>query len=209
MKSFSNDADILRHETILFGDLHLRVQVLASGAGGIVSGTSFIVPGASFVSAGVESGHVIFLQRAGTIDGFYEVVSVDSQTQLTVSVLRSDRNEPAKAPPEATEVSYRVCSYSPQAHDVFLRLCAHFGITAAQAATIPDTTTLRRASVYLTLATVFASIASREGFEQEYLDKSDRYTEMFLQAVEACEFAANIDGNPVRKSGSDTNPKRR
>ena len=139
MKSFSSDADLLRHETILFGDLHLRVQVLASGTAGTVTGTSFTVPDASFISAGIEPGHVVFLLRAGMIDGFYEVVSVDSPTQLTVSVLRDDRNGPPKAPPEATEVAYRVCSYAPQANDAFVRLCAHFGITAEQAATITDT----------------------------------------------------------------------
>ena len=36
MVSFSNDADILKYEPILFGELHLPQQVLATGIGGTV-----------------------------------------------------------------------------------------------------------------------------------------------------------------------------
>jgi len=34
MVSFSNDADILKYEPVLFGELHLPWQVLAAGTGG-------------------------------------------------------------------------------------------------------------------------------------------------------------------------------
>jgi len=203
MKSFSNDADILRYETILFGDLHLRVQVLASGSGGAVSGAQFTAQDASFIDAGVEAGCVIWLDNTATHNSFYEVVSVDSATQLTVSILRDDRDGPVRPPQPATEVNYQICSYAPQANDAFIRLCGHFGITADEAATIPDISGLRQASVYLTIATVFATIAGREGFAQEYLDKSERYVDLFLDAVERCCFTVEKGGVTVTKRGGE------
>jgi hypothetical protein len=204
MKSFSNDSDILRYEPILFSDLYVRVNLLASGSGGVVSGTSFTAASASFITAGVEAGGVISLSNAaGTIGGLYEIVSVDSATQLTVSVLRDERGGLAKAPPQASDVSYRVVSYGPQSNDVFVRFCEHFRITAGQAATIPNTAGLREASVYLTIATVFAVIATREGFAQGYLNKSDQYTDRFIEAIERCRFVVEIDGKVVTRRGGE------
>ncbi len=209
MKTFSTDCDILRYEPVLFGDLHLRVNVIASGTGGATSGTTFTASAANFITAGVEPGCVIYLSNAaGAISSFYEVISVNSQTQLTVSLLRADRNDVPKAPPQANEIAYRVCSYAPQANDVFLRLCDHFRITPGEAATITDSASLRRASVFLTMATVFAAIASRENFAQEYLDKSDRYTDLFIEAIDQCRFNVCLNGKKVTYSGCELRTER-
>jgi hypothetical protein len=204
MKSFSNDSDILRYETILFGEMHLRGQVIASGTAGAVSGTHLTATGASFITAGVEAGCVVYLSNAGnTIGAGYEIVSVDSETQLTVSVIRGERAGAAQAPPAASDVAYRVCSYGPQANEAFVRLCEYFRITPEQAETIENTEGLRQASVHLTIATVFAIIAGREGFAQGYLDKSDKYTDGFLRGLERCRFTVEIDGKTVTKRGGE------
>ena len=91
MVSFSNDVDILKYEPILFGELYLPWQVLAAGTGGTLSGTTFTAADADFVNAQVAAGGVIYMQSVdGSLDGAYEIVTVDSPTQLTVSVLRPD-----------------------------------------------------------------------------------------------------------------------
>ncbi len=83
MVNFSNDADILKYEPILFGELHLPGQTLTAGTGGTLSGTTFSVSGADFVSAQVSAGGVAYLQSAdGSLDVAFEIVSVDSATQL-------------------------------------------------------------------------------------------------------------------------------
>ena len=100
MVSFSNDADILRYEPVLFGELYLPGQVLTAGTGGQLEGTTFTASGADFVSAQVSAGGVVELQTAdGALDGAYEIVAVDSATQLSVSVVRSDSDGAAIAPP--------------------------------------------------------------------------------------------------------------
>jgi hypothetical protein len=59
MVSFSNDADILKYEPILFGELHLPWQVLWAGTGGTLSGTTFTANDADFVAARISAGGVV------------------------------------------------------------------------------------------------------------------------------------------------------
>ena len=97
MVSFSNDTDILKYEPILFGELHLPWQVLIAGTGGTLNGTTFTTDDADFVTAQVSTGGVIYMRSAdGSLDGAYEIVSVDSATQLSLSVIRSDPNSRGK-----------------------------------------------------------------------------------------------------------------
>ena len=139
MIKFSSDADILRYEPILFGELHLPGQVLAAGTGGTLSGTSFTGSGADFIGVQVLAGGVIYLRSAdGLLDGAYEIVSVDSATQLTVSVVRADSNAAAIAPPAATDISYRVSTLRPQAGEVGFQLTEYFGIRPGNPASDMD-----------------------------------------------------------------------
>jgi hypothetical protein len=132
MVSFSTDADISKYEPMLFGELHLPWQVLAAGSVGVLSGTSFAAEGADFVGAKVSAGGVIHLRSAdGTLDGAYEIVSVDSATELTVSVLRPDAADEAIAPPAGTDISYRVSTFAPQAGEAGFRLTEYFGFGPA------------------------------------------------------------------------------
>ena len=109
MNSFSNDVDILRYEPSLFGDLHFSSQILSSGSGGEISGTTFIAPDADFNAAKVMAGMVVYLQSAdGVVDGAYEIVSVDSTAQLTISVLRADGQTEAIALTDGQDVNYRI-----------------------------------------------------------------------------------------------------
>ena len=70
------------------------------GNGWELAGTTFEASGANFVSAGVEAGDCVYLRSAdGILDGVYEIVAVDSATQLCVSVLRADSEADPIAPP--------------------------------------------------------------------------------------------------------------
>ncbi len=87
---------------MLFGELHLPSQVKAGGTGASLSGTTLTAAGADFIAAEIEAGGVIYLRSAdGTLDGAFEIVSVDSATALTVSVVRADAADPAVAPRRA------------------------------------------------------------------------------------------------------------
>jgi len=203
MVSFSNDADILKYEPILFGELHLPQQVLATGTGGTLSGTTFTASGADFVSAQVCSGGVIYLQSAdGTLDGAYEIVSVDSATQLSVSVIRSDSEMAAIAPPAATDISYRVSTFGPQTNEVGFQLTEYFGISPGNPASdidaedILDTDVLKRVSVFAVISSVYAMLASKAK-DENFWKKSQYYQKLFAKSKERCRLSIDAGSDGV------------
>jgi hypothetical protein len=203
MVSFSNDADILKYEPVLFGELHLPGQVLAAGTGGVLSGTTFTASGADFVSAQVTAGGVIYLQSAdGSLDGAYEIISVDSVTQLSVSVIRSDSDGEPIAPPAATGISYHVSTFEPQANEVSFQLTEYFGIKPGNPASdidvedVLDTDVLKRASVFAVISNVYAMLAS-SGKDENFWKKSLHYQKLFVRARERCRLSIDVGSDGV------------
>ena len=199
MVTFSNDADILRYEPILFGELHLPGQVMTAGTGGTLSGTTFTAEDTDFVSAQVSAGGVIHLQSAeGMLDGAYEIVSVDSTTQLTVSIIRTDGGDEPIAPPAAEDVSYRISTFRPQANEAAFQLTEYFGIRPGNPASsidvqsILDAEVLRRASVFAIISSVYAMLASKAN-EENFWKKSLHYQKLFEKARQRIRLS--IDGS--------------
>jgi hypothetical protein len=203
MAKFSNDADILKYEPILFSELHLTGQVLASGTGGILSGTTFTASGADFVGAQVSVGGAIYLQSAnGTLDGVFEIVSVNSATQLHVSVIRESSDDTAVAPPSATGISYRISTFRPQASEVGFQLTEYFGIGPGNptsdydADDILDTNVLRRASVFAVISSVYATLASKTE-DENFWKKSQHYQKLFEKARAQCRLSIDAGSDGV------------
>ena len=203
MVQFSNDADILRYEPTLFGELHLPGQVLSGGTGGVLSGTTFTANGANFVSGQVSAGGVVYLQSVdGMVDGAYEIVSVDSATQLTVSVIRSGSSDEAIAPPTATDISYRISTFGPQASEAGFQLTEYFGIKPGNAASdieadeILDTDVLRRASVFAVISSVYAMLASKVK-DDNFWRKSGHYQKLFESARQRCRLSIDADNDGI------------
>jgi hypothetical protein len=200
---FSNDVDVLKYEPALFGELHLPSQVKASGAGAVLSGTTLTAAQADFVASGGEAGGVVHLRSAdGSLDGPYEIVSVDSATQLTVSVLRADATHPAVAPSVGGEVSYRISTLEPQAVDAALQLTEHFGIQPGDPASgisvenLVDTEGLRRTSALLVISNVYATWAGR-GEGECFSQKSRLYKQLYEKARQRCHVSVDLGSDGV------------
>lgn len=198
MVCFSNDADILKYEPALFGELHLPWQVVAAGTGGEISATTFTDDDADFVSAQVQAGGVIYLRSAdGLLDGAYEIVSVDSTTQLTISVIRPDSDSPSIAPPAASEITYRVSTFAPQTAEVGFQLTEYFGIKPGNPAgnyaveDVLDTNVLKRASVFAVIASVYRLVASKDK-DENFWNKSTHYQALFEKARERCRLSIDV-----------------
>ncbi|MFH1716962.1 MAG: hypothetical protein ABIF19_06395 [Planctomycetota bacterium] len=203
MTIFSNDADILKYEPVLFGELHLPWQVLAAGTGATLSGTTLTASAADFVSAQVATGGVVYLQSAdGTLDGPFEIVSVDSATQLGISVIRSDPNDAAIAPPAATDISYRISTFGPQANEVALQLTEYFGIRPGNPASpidiadVLDASVLRLASVFAVISVVYAMLAGRAN-DENFWSKSLYYQRLFAKARGRCRLSIDVGDDGV------------
>lgn len=203
MVSFSNDVDILKYEPILFGELYLPWQVLAEGSGGTLSGITFTAEGADFVAAQVSAGGVIYLQSEDkSLDGVYEIVSVDSQTQLGISVIRSDMQAESVAPPAAENISYRISTFLPQANEVGFQLTEYFGIKPGNPASdysvedILDTGVLRQASVFAVISSIYAMLAGKAE-DENFWKKSMHYQKLFNNAKARVRLSIDIGSDGV------------
>lgn len=203
MVSFSNDVDILKYEPILFGELHLPGQVLTAGTCGTLTGTTFTANGADFVSAQVSAGTVIYLQSSdGTLDGAFEIVAVDSATQLTISIIRADSDDGLIAPPSATDITYRISTFKPQASEAAFQLTEYFSIKPGNPASVYDvqdvldTDVLKTASVFAVISTVYAMLASKAE-DENFWTKSLYYKTLFEKARERCRLSIDIGSDEV------------
>jgi hypothetical protein len=203
MVSFSNDVDILKYEPMLFGHLHLPWQVFAEGSGGTLSGTTFTAAGADFISSGVCVGGVIYLvSEDKVLDGAFEIVSVDSATQLGVSVLRSNSQADAVAPPAASDIFYRISTFAPQANEIGFQLTEYFGIRPGNPASdygvedVLDTSVLRQVSVFAVLACVYAMLAGKAQ-DENFWKKSLYYQKLFNKAKERARLSIDLGADGV------------
>ena len=207
MLVFSKDVDILRYEAVMFSELHFPWQVLCEGDGGQLSGTTFSKTGEDFVTAGVEAGGVIYLKSSGGLDGAYEIVSVDSATSLTVSVVRADETASAVSPGSGSDISYRISTFAPQANEALFALTQYFGIAPGNPNSvydsddIVDASVLKQASVYAVIAAVYTTLASRAE-DEGFWKKSLHYQKLFEKSRERCQLSIDIDGDG---SGEDSN----
>lgn len=203
MTTFSNDVDILKHEPVLFGELHWPSQVRASGTGATLNVTTLTAGGADFIAAGVGAGGVIYLRSVeGALEGAYEIVSVDSATELTISVVRADVADPAIAPREAADSAYRVSTFEPQAEAVAFELTQYFGLRPGDPTSVIgvenllDTQGLRRASVLAVIARVYGDWSTqRQG--ESFCRKSVLYQQLFEKARQRCHLTVDLGADGV------------
>lgn len=203
MIRFSHDRDILKYEPVLFGPLHLPTQVLARCSGAALSGTTLTDAAGDFVNAGIEAGGVVYLASAnGVLDGAYEIVSVDSATQLTVSVLRADSEGDVVAPPAAGDITYRISTLAPQATEAAFQLTEYFGIQPGDptseiaAESIIDAEGLRYASTLAVIASVYATWANQTADGGQW-QKGRHYRQRFEAAQRRCRLALDLDGDGI------------
>ncbi len=202
MTTFSSDVDLLKWEPVLFRELAWASQTLCTGSDGVVSGTTLTSASGAFEAAGVQAGHVVYLNDGAELDGCYEIVSVDSATQLTVSVVRQSSDGAAVAAPSGSGVSYRVSTFDPQAEEVAYGLLQYFGIESGRedgvtVEEIVDGRSLRQAAVCGVLAAVFAASGCGKEDASGHWKKSLHYKQLFHTARSRARVGIDTDGDGV------------
>src|SRR3954468_10271705 len=84
MSPFCTDIDLLHWEPNICRDAAFASQTLMSGTADL-AGTTLTISSGSFEDSNIEPGQVVVL--SGAVTGSFPILSVDSATQLTVSVL--------------------------------------------------------------------------------------------------------------------------
>jgi hypothetical protein len=200
MSQFCTDRDILAIEPNAFLAGGFPSQELAAGSDGAVTGTTFTSAASDFQPAAVEAGMVLCTYTTTPAEGTAcEIVSVDSATSLTVSVLRADSEAPAVPPPEGSELSFRVRTFAPQIKSVSdtlarkLRQLAEVGGLAA--ADFADSAQLARVCAYGVLAAVFVARAENATPADANWIKAEHYRNEFRRLQLQLRLSVDADGD--------------
>jgi hypothetical protein len=201
MSQFCNDRDILAVEPIAYlGGGFPLAQNLLSGVDGALSGTTFTASGNDFTAAGIAPGMVLVTTATIPSEGAaWEIVSVDSATALTVSILRADDSDPVIAPPAETGLRFFLRTFAVQIADVSDTLAEKLR-QLAEAAGIAeidfaDSHQLRATTVYGVLAGLFLARADNARPYDANWIKAEFYRDRFRLAQNQLRLAVDLDGD--------------
>lgn len=193
MSVFSTDSDILRYEPALFCDLHFDFQNISEGQDGVVDGCIFSSASGNFEANSVQAGGVICLKNLDeSFEGVYEITSVDSAMELSVSVLRQSGDSDSIEVGQMDNLNYRITTFAPQCYEVMYQLTQYFGIRPGKPDAeygiddIYDKDVLRQASTYAVIASAYATLGSCNDDSDQYWKKSLYYQGLFEKARERC-----------------------
>jgi len=128
MNEFCRDIDIARLEPVLFGGLYFPWQVKAAGTSGTVADGVLTDSGADFQSSGIQAGDIISIYSGVSQSGVFEIVSVDSATQIQICLIRGARQTEMIKPVFSADVSWRITTFALQLDQASLSICERFGI---------------------------------------------------------------------------------
>lgn len=119
---FASDRDLLILEPGLYRDVKWNGQRLLSGVGDL-NGTALTLLTGSFTESGIGAGHVALIDSTPM-----EVVSVESATSATVSIMRGDTTSVAVGGKEVAAAVVEVFTFEPQISIVHRQVLSMVGI---------------------------------------------------------------------------------
>ncbi len=200
MTNYCQDRELLSIEPIIFLAGGFPSQKLTSGSNGQISGSTFTASGADFSAAGVKAGMTLCTYATSPAEGSaYEIVSVDSATTLTVSVLRANVEDPAVAPPSQSGVSFYVLTYAAQIQTVSASLGEKLRqiteVSSLASADFADSTQLRLVTAYGTLSEIFVARAENaEAYDANWI-KAQHYRQLYRNLQLQLRLVVDADGN--------------
>ena len=202
MTQFCQDTSLLALEPVVYLDPAEVCRAIAVGTDATLAGTTLSDPAADFISAGVAAGMVLCAWTIAPSEGdAWEIASVDSATQLTVSVLRADAEGDAIAPPAATGLSYAVRTLAPTIVDISATLGERMrwaaetgGISTVDFA---DSAQLASTTACGVLAAVLVSRAGAASSHDANWVKAEHYRSRYQAMQLQLRLAVDADGDGV------------
>jgi len=202
MTMFCNDRDLLAVEPVIFIGGGFVGQNLITSGDGVLNGTTFTSPGSDFISAGVEAGMVLCVYSANPAEGDgLEIVSVDSTSELTVSVLRGSADDEAIAPPAGTGLSFYVRTYAAQIANVSGTLSEKLRqileVAGVCSGDFADSSQLKTVAAYGVLSSIFVARADNATAQDANWTKAEHYHKKFHEQQLQLRLAVDSDGDGV------------
>lgn len=196
------DRNLLSIEPCIFLDGGFRSQQLVGGSDGVLSGTTFSSAGSDFSQAAVQAGMVLTTYATVPSEGIaVEIITVDSATALTVSLLRASTDDDALPPPAGTNLKFHIRTFAPQIEATHATLCEVLrqiseasGVSTADFA---DSSQLRMTIAYGALSSVFvARAANADACDANWI-KAEHYRGLFRRFQSQLRLAVDTDGDGV------------
>lgn len=211
MNIFCLDRDLLAVEPAIFLAGGLPAQELARGTGGTLHAATFTTQNGNFANAGITPGMVLSTYSAAPGEGnAWEILAVNSPSQLAVSVLRANDAGEALLPPETSGLSYFVRTFAPQIRNVSDALAEKLRqlpeTAGIRAAAFADSAQLRLTTVLGTLAAIFTARAEGAAQNDVNWTKAGFYRQEFARFQTQLRLVADADGpaGPGRSLGNVT-----
>ena len=200
MSEFCKDRDLLAIEPIVFLGGGFPCQELIAGTDGAIAGTTFTSADSDFQSAGIAPGMVLCTHTTTPAEGSaFEVISVDSATALTVSVLRADPSASNIAPPAASDLSFRIRTFAPQIHGVSSTLAEKMRliseVSGIAQADFANSAQLARTCAYGALSSIFVARAENASTSDANWIKAEHYRAEFLRLQLQLRLVIDSDGD--------------
>ena len=200
MSMFCQDRDLLSGEPVIFIGGGFVGQELTSGSDGAISGTTFTSATSNFTSAGVAEGMVLCTYADSPAEGSaVEVVSVDSATQLTVSVLRADTAGDAVPPPAGAGLNFYVRTFAPQIAGISATLAEKLRqaveVAGVSSADFADSQQLRATTATGCLSAIFVARADNAADQDANWTKAEHYRRQFARQQLQLRLAVDADGD--------------
>lgn len=200
MANECKDRDLLAIEPGVFTGGGFDSQRMAGGVDGAFSGTTFTSILADFTASSIQAAMVLGVYSTVPAEGrCYEIISVDSDTSLTVSVLRADRDAAAVAPSPGTNLKYYINTFAPQIAEAEANLYEKLrqlgeadGIASVE---FVDSSQLRKVIAFASLASVFTARASNATGDDANWVKAEFYRGQHVIAAGALRLAKDVDGD--------------
>lgn len=195
---FAKDRDLYVLEPGLHKDVawvgHKRISTVGS-----VVGTSLTITTGSFIDAQVEAGHVVIF------DGIvFEVVSVQSATQATVSMMRADLSSNAVPGVDASNRGVAVYDYSPQRGIVHRQVLTMLGFdpddTDFDESVVTNPGALVRLEALGTLHLIYASAGAPGRAGEKFDQRAQMYRQRFAGERQRVVATIDLDGDGIAET---------
>ena len=202
--TFCTDTDLLHWEPNLLREAAFASQTLLTGTGDL-AGTTFTVDGPvgapSLLAAHITPNQVIIL--TGGTSGSYPIVSVDSATQLTLSVLYDGLfpvSGAGVASPVGTadNLGFAIRTFWPQRRVVSDLLLAAAGLDPTRAdvdEVVKTPQALKKPAVLGTLQMIYSALAAAAAQPEALATRADLYERLYRRALRTTVVELDLNGD--------------
>ncbi len=195
---FAKDRDLYVLEPGLHKDVAWFGQRLLNAIGSLV-GTTLTMNTGSLSSGGVAAGYVVIFDGVAL-----EVVSVESDTQATVSLMRGDVGGSAIAGVSASSKSTVVYGYSPQVGIVHRQVLAMIGLDVDEdgfdESVVTNPGALVRLEALGALHLIYAAAGAPGRAGEKFDQRAKMYKERFASERERVVAMIDLDGDGVAET---------